>query len=79
MLLTWISALPEELVRRRPLLCITQAWALTFAGKLDDVESLLQAAEGHTRSGEGGPAKVRFVVGNTATIVLGRALEPAPT
>jgi LuxR family maltose regulon positive regulatory protein len=41
-LLRWIKALPEEVARRRPWVCIYQAWALAIAGQLDSVESLLQ-------------------------------------
>lgn len=44
-LLAWIEALPVELARQRPGLCILQAWALTFAGQLDGVEPLLRTAE----------------------------------
>jgi LuxR family maltose regulon positive regulatory protein len=44
-LLSWIKALPERVARRRPWLCIYQAWALAFAGQLDSVEALLQDTE----------------------------------
>jgi len=43
--MAWIQALPEDEVRSRPMLSITQAWGLFFAGKIDSVESWLQAAE----------------------------------
>lgn len=44
-LLSWLEALPEDLVQNRPNLCLIKAWSLTFAGQLDGVEPLLQLAE----------------------------------
>jgi LuxR family maltose regulon positive regulatory protein len=42
-LLKWIEALPDELVRARPALCIFHAWALLLVGRpLDVIESRLQ-------------------------------------
>jgi LuxR family maltose regulon positive regulatory protein len=49
-LLGWLQALPTGAVRSRPQLCVYQAWALALSGRLDEVESSLQAAE----SGAGG-------------------------
>jgi LuxR family maltose regulon positive regulatory protein len=43
-LLDWIEAV-ENLAHDRPWLAIYQAWAFTFSGRLDRVESLLLAAE----------------------------------
>jgi len=44
-LLRWIDALPPEVARSRPWLCIHQAWPLTFAGRVDAVQPLLQRVE----------------------------------
>ena len=44
-LVGWLDALPDEVVRSRPWLCVAHAWALIHAGQLDAVESLLQGAE----------------------------------
>jgi LuxR family maltose regulon positive regulatory protein len=44
-LLRWIDALPEDLARSRPWLCIHQAWPLTLAGQADAVEPLLLQIE----------------------------------
>jgi len=44
-LLKWIRTLPKEVARRRPWLCIYQAWALCFAGQFNDVAPLLKDAE----------------------------------
>jgi len=41
----WLSALPEAVVRSRPRLCLAQAIAAFNAGRLDEVEPLLGAAE----------------------------------
>jgi LuxR family maltose regulon positive regulatory protein len=41
----WFEALPDETVRARPWLCISQAWLLASAGQWDQVESLVQDAE----------------------------------
>jgi LuxR family maltose regulon positive regulatory protein len=38
MLLGWLDALPNELVRSRPQFGIFHAWALAFGGRLDEVE-----------------------------------------
>lgn len=44
-LVSWLNALPGELVRSRPWLCIAQAWIYVYAGQLGLVEPLLQDAE----------------------------------
>ena len=44
-LLGWIKSLPEETARARPWLCVSQAWALAFAGQPGEVGQLLQQAE----------------------------------
>jgi len=43
--LGWVKALPEELVRTRPVLCVAFAWAFLNAGKLEAAESRLIDAE----------------------------------
>lgn len=49
-LLSWLDALPAELVRSQPQLFLFQAWALTLTGQLDAVEAYLQ--EGERQPGE---------------------------
>lgn len=44
-LLRWIKALPSEVTRSRPWLCIYHAWGLAFAGQLSEVEDMLAVAE----------------------------------
>jgi LuxR family maltose regulon positive regulatory protein len=43
--LGWVKALPEELVRARPVLCVAQAQAFLHAGKLEAAEARLMDAE----------------------------------
>ncbi len=43
--LGWIKALPDELVRARPVLCVAYAWAFLNAGQLEDAEARLVDAE----------------------------------
>lgn len=43
--LGWLDALPAEVTRSRPRLCVAHAWALAYAGQLDGIEPLLQEAE----------------------------------
>jgi LuxR family maltose regulon positive regulatory protein len=43
--LDWVKALPEELVRARPVLCVAQAQAFLYAGKLEAAEARLIDAE----------------------------------
>jgi LuxR family maltose regulon positive regulatory protein len=41
----WLDALPQEIVRGHPRLCIDQAWVLHLTQRPDAIESLLQDAE----------------------------------
>jgi LuxR family maltose regulon positive regulatory protein len=41
----WLEALPEELVRKRPWLCVCHAWARYYVGPREQVEPRLQDAE----------------------------------
>ena len=41
----WLSALPEDLVRSRPRLVLTQAFLALISGRLEAVEPLLDAAQ----------------------------------
>jgi len=66
-LLNWVKALPEELARSRPWLCIYQAWALTFAGQLDGVEPLLRNAEQHIQPDDHA-TETRDMLGNIAAM-----------
>ena len=44
-LLGWLKALPDELVRARPVLSVAYAWALLASGELEGVEARLRDAE----------------------------------
>jgi LuxR family transcriptional regulator, maltose regulon positive regulatory protein len=41
---SWLSALPEDLVRAHPRLCVARAWIALTTGRLDDAEPFLQRA-----------------------------------
>lgn len=41
----WLSALPAELVKERPYLCVLHAWALQLTGQLEAAEARLTDAE----------------------------------
>jgi LuxR family maltose regulon positive regulatory protein len=84
-LLQWFDALPEDVTRRRPLLCIGIAWVLTLAGAIERVERLLRQAEAQFERDSETPV-AREVVGNAAAMRAffammagddGRALELA--
>jgi LuxR family maltose regulon positive regulatory protein len=44
-ILRWLSKLPDELVNKRPWLCVARAWACLLSGNMDAVDSLLHDAE----------------------------------
>jgi LuxR family maltose regulon positive regulatory protein len=66
-LLRWIDALPDGLARSRPWLCIHQAWPLTFAGKTEAVEPLLQQVERQV-SLDGLTPESEEILGNVAAM-----------
>jgi LuxR family maltose regulon positive regulatory protein len=48
-LLRWVDALPDDMVRARPTLCLFHAWALLLGGRpIDLVESRLRSVDGDT-------------------------------
>src|SRR6266516_3740614 len=49
--LGWMEALPEALIRTRPLLCVYHASLLTFTNQLEEAEARLQDAERGTQMG----------------------------
>ena len=65
--LRWIHALPEALVRTRPLLCVYHASLLTFTNQLDAAEARLQDAERGIQTGMPGE-RARIILGYIFTI-----------
>lgn len=63
--LTWLTALPEELVCSRPWLSVYHAWVLVLTSKLDDIERRLAEA---ARSLASFPASDRHILGHMAAI-----------
>jgi LuxR family maltose regulon positive regulatory protein len=43
--LDWLAGLPDEVIKSRPLLCVSQAWILTISGQTGAAEPLLRQAE----------------------------------
>ena len=66
-LLRWIDALPEEVARSRPWLCVHQAWPLTLAGRADAAEPLLRQIEAQVSSQASSPEDAE-VLGNAAAM-----------
>jgi LuxR family maltose regulon positive regulatory protein len=65
----WFDALPVDVTRLRPLLCIITAWVLTLAGAIERVEPLLQQAEARFAAApERDTPAAREVLGNAATM-----------
>lgn len=61
----WIEVLPEDVVHLHPLIFVAQAWALTLAGAIRQVEPLLQQAETLIRTGDE-TVENRELLGNIA-------------
>jgi LuxR family maltose regulon positive regulatory protein len=66
-LLRWIHALPDDLARRRPWLCIHQAWPLTCGGQTEAVEPLLRRVEGQVPPDDATPEH-REMLGHVAAL-----------
>ena len=43
-LLGWVEALPRQKVRARPWLCVAYAWALVYAGRIEEAGTMLEHA-----------------------------------
>jgi LuxR family maltose regulon positive regulatory protein len=67
-LLRWLSALPEEMVRSRPWLCVANGWALSYASQLDSAELRLRDAERALATSDMQPAEMRHITGHIAAI-----------
>ena len=66
-LLRWIEALPEDVARSRPWLCIHQAWPLALAGKADAAKPLLEQVEHQVLQDDQRP-DAREILGNVAAM-----------
>jgi LuxR family maltose regulon positive regulatory protein len=80
-LMGWVGVLPEKLRQARPWLCVHQAYALTFAGRLIEAEQLLRQAKiaGHSNDQpEDNPARLNgaiLAVRAMAAVMSGRDIE----
>jgi LuxR family maltose regulon positive regulatory protein len=74
----WLEALPEELVRERPWLCVCHAWARYYVGPREQVEPRLQDAERWMARAETSAlteAEGRYVAGHIAALRAYMALQ----
>lgn len=55
-LLSWIRALPDPVVRRSPVLCVTACWSSMRTGDLDAAEAWLDDADAALAAGDADPA-----------------------
>jgi LuxR family maltose regulon positive regulatory protein len=67
-LLRWLSALPEEMVRSRPWLCVANGWAFSYASQLDSAELRLLDAERALANFDMQPAELQHITGHIAAI-----------
>ncbi|HSA99003.1 MAG TPA: AAA family ATPase, partial [Anaerolineales bacterium] len=64
--LAWMKALPDELIRARPVLSVGYAWALLDVGEMDAAEARLQDAERWLETTESKPSGEMTVVDEEA-------------
>jgi LuxR family maltose regulon positive regulatory protein len=63
----WLDALPDEVMRCQPWICVAHAWALAYAGQCDGIEALLQDAE-NALAGPDEQADGQQIAGHIAAI-----------
>lgn len=71
--LNWMKALPDDVIRARPVLCAGYAWALLDFGQLDAAEARLQDAERGLESPQRVVADAAEFATLPATLALARA------
>ncbi len=64
--LAWMKALPDELIRARPVLSVGYAWALLDVGEMEAAEARLQDAERWLETAESKPSGEMAVVDEDA-------------
>jgi LuxR family maltose regulon positive regulatory protein len=81
----WMDALPDDVIRAHPTLCLYHAWAMLVTGHpLDEVEARLREAERHTKTIPGGVVALRAFIASlqgqasSATELSRQALEQLP-
>ena len=70
----WIEALPEEMVRARPWLCVYRAWGSQWMGERNQVETWLRAAELALQQSELPETDQQHITGHIAAIRSHHAL-----
>lgn len=69
----WIAALPDDLVRRRPVLSLALVGALVSMGQFEGIEERLREAEAQLATTSASSAEPSLVKGSHAAIALYRA------
>jgi LuxR family transcriptional regulator, maltose regulon positive regulatory protein len=67
-LVDWMNAVPVEVMRARPWLCVAHAWAAVYTGQMAAVEPCLQEAERVLHEQAADQARDARLVGHIATI-----------
>ena len=67
-LVDWMNAVPVEVMRARPWLCVAHAWAAVYTGQMAAVEPCLQEAERVLHEHTADQARDARLVGHIATI-----------
>ncbi|WP_350002315.1 LuxR C-terminal-related transcriptional regulator [Pseudarthrobacter sp. WHRI 8279] len=73
MMLAWLTALPDKVIRSRPLLSVFYAWRMLVSGDLDAVEPWLRAAEQGLEAAAEGPRD------SAPTSIRGQELRMLPS
>lgn len=67
-LLNWIDALPEELIRSRPRLSLAKAWIIIHLDRMEEAEAYLEDAEKTIRTADSDKVEVRSILGEIAAV-----------
>ncbi|MDX1524324.1 MAG: LuxR C-terminal-related transcriptional regulator, partial [Anaerolineae bacterium] len=65
--LTWLAALPDEIILARPQLCLSQAWASAFTGQWENLAERLDYIEANLID-ESDPGRAARIKGELATL-----------
>jgi LuxR family maltose regulon positive regulatory protein len=67
-LIGWLGALPEDVMRAQPWLCVAYAWALAYSGELDAAERVLLSTSSETGGADPGAPETGRIAGHIAAI-----------
>jgi len=72
----WLDALPDDVIRSRPWLSVSYAWALMYTGQMDGVEPRLRDAE---KASDGKERSVKGYIAATVRPTIGERGIKSPT